>query len=440
MNTSRKVPMIGILAFALFQSLELCRAAEFFLTPEGAGAKDGADWAQAFDASALAAVVNDRMQPGDRLNIGSGTYPDVALVVRSGGAEGKPKVIAGVDRGAGLPVFSSAWNPDKPTAGRTAIQIEPGVSFVTISGLRLQGYTFCVLAKHVEGAAERSHLIFDDVDTEQCRHGFYLSDCDDVTFTGCDLKRYTKHGFRLDQGCDRVTFRHCTADCSEGDAEWEKKTELFPFGFVVNDGGAPSTDLRFEDCVARNNLMPLQKNKYKNGDGFVIEGNTRDVVLRGCRSLRNQDGGFDLKVPDVQLTDCVAIGNKRSYRIWATGTLTNCIAGWDVTGLWNNGGPVEATRCTFHASSGPAVMGDDKATRPITLRACIVSAAAGAQEFHPTGNKPVNMESTEVHGPKQPAADPAFIRPDPAWDGTGDAMDSRAFPGKGWSSKRKTST
>lgn len=429
-----KLPVLGSLAALLFQPLEVSLAAELYITPEGAGRKDGSGWENAFDAAAFGTAVNERLQPGDRLNVGGGTYPELELVIESGGQAGKPKTIAGVDRGAGLPVFASAWNADKPAAGKTAIRLEAGASFVAISGLRLQGYAFCVLAKHLEGGASRSQLAFDDVDMAQCRHGFYLSDCDDVKITGCDLKRYTKHGFRFDQGCDRVELRRCVADCSEGDAEWEKKTELFPFGFTVTDGGAPNTQFLFEDCVARNNLMPLQTKKYKNGDGFVIEGNTRDVVLRRCRALRNQDGGFDLKVPDVQLTDCVAVGNKRGIRIWTTGTLTNCVSVGGETCLWNNGGPVVATRCTFHGARSATVHSDDKATLPITLRDCIVSAAADATEFHPSGHKPVTHEATVLCGPKQPSPD--YVRPDPDWDGTGDAMDSRAFPAKGYSSTR----
>lgn len=429
-----RLPIAGIFAAALCQSLE-ASATELFITPAGAGTKDGSSWENALDQSAFSAAVNERMKAGDRLNVGGGEYRNFELVVHASGGAGKPKVIAGIDRGAGLPIFENVWNVAKPDKGKTGIRIEPGVSHLTFQSLRLRGYTFCVLAPHDEKGANRSHLVFDDVDMEQCRHGFYLSDCDDLQFTGCDLKRYTKHGFRFDQGCDRVTMRKCVADCSEGDAEWETKTEYFPFGFDVNDSGAPNTQFVFEDCVARNNMMPLQQKKYKNGDGFVIEDNTLDVTLRRCRSIRNQDGGFDLKVPDVHLADCVAVGNKRSFRVWTTGWLTNCLSAWDVTGLWNNGGPVEATRCTFHASSSAAVMGDDKATQPITLRDCIISAAPDAAEFHPKGNKPVIMESTVLSGPKQSGVNPDYIRPDPKWDGLGDAMDSKAFTDKGFSSR-----
>lgn len=434
MKAFRTFPIAGIGAALIFQSLGTCGAAEFHLTPEGAGARDGSSWENAFDQSALSTAVNERLQPGDRLNVGGGTYRDVELVIRTGGQEGKPKTIAGVDRGAGLPVFAGTWSADKPTKGRTALLLGPGVSHLAVRGLRLRGYTFCVLAKHEGGAPPRSHLVFDDVDMEQCRHGFYLSDCDDLALTGCDLKRYTKHGFRFDQGCDRVELRRCTADCSEGDAEWEKKTELFPFGFTITDGGAPNTRFVFEDCMTRNNMMPGQTTRYKNGDGFVMEGNTRDVVLRRCRSIRNQDGGFDLKVPGVQLTDCVAVGNKRGFRIWTTGALTNCFAGWNISSLWCKGGPVDATRCTFHAASGATVTCEDEAKRPVTLRDCILSAAPEAKSFQPTGHKLVVLETTVLCGPNQPPPD--YVRPDPGWDGTGDAMDSRAFPDQGWSSRR----
>lgn len=421
--------MLGTLA--AITSASRANAADYYLTPLGAGQKDGSGWEQAFDQSALSEAVNNKLQPGDRLLLGSGTYPEASLTITSGGSAGKAKVISGVDRGSGLPVFSATWNVDKPDKGRTGIRLEPGASHLKVEHLRMKGYTFGVLAPPVKEAPARQQLAFDDIDMEQLRHGFYLSDCDDLQHTDCDLKRYTKHGFRLDQGCDRVSFERCTADCSEGDAAWEEKTELLPFGFTANDGGAPNTAIRFTDCLARNNMKPNQTNRYKNGDGFVVEGNSSDVAFERCRAIRNQDGGFDLKVVDVRLTDCLAIGNKRGFRIWTTGTLTNCFAGWDVSSLWNNGGPMTATRCTFYATTRAAVLSDDHGKLPITLQDCIVTTLPAEKEAQATLSKVV-LSGTIVTGRGKTDKDPEFVHPDPKWDGLGDAMNSKTYPDKGY--------
>jgi hypothetical protein len=402
-----------------------CSAADFHATPEGAGRKDGSSWENAFDQSALATAPDQKLQPGDRLLIGSGTYRGAALTINSGGTEGKPKSIIGVDRGSGFPVFSSTWSVDAPTKGAIALRLGSEASHLTFEHLRLEGYVMGILAPPVKGGA-RSHLTFKDVDIEQMRHGYYLSDCDDLTLSGCDLKRYSKHGFRFDQGCDRVTVEKCTADCSEGDAEWEKKTEYFPFGFCVNDSGAPNTSLTFTDCLARHNLKSIQKNSYKNGDGFVMESNTTGVTLIRCRSIKNQDGGFDLKVHDVKLEGCLSIGNSRNYRIWSTATLTNCFSGFAGTGLWCNGGPLTVDHCTFHALRGAAVMTDDKATAPVTLKDCLISDSPAIRK---TGHGDIVLGTTIVADAKK---DPGYVRPDPNWDGLGDAMNSRTFPGVGY--------
>lgn len=406
-------------------------AADFYLTPTGAGQKSGSSWDQAFDESLLSTVVNEKLKPGDRLLLGGGKYQDTSLTITSGGREGSPKTISGVDRGQGLPVFASQWSVDRPEKGRTAVRIEPGVSHLKFERLRFTGYAFGVNAPPVKEAPIRNHLTFDDVDIEQFRYGFYLSDCDDTQFVDCDLKRYTKHGFRLDQGCDRVSFTRCSADCSEGDSAWEEKTELLPFGFSVTDSGAPNTEVRFTDCLACNNMKPNQNNRYKNGDGFVVEGNSADVAFERCRAIRNQDGGYDLKVADVRLSDCLAIRNKRGFRIWTTGTLTNCFAGWDVTGLWNNGGPVTATRCTFYAAQRVAVMTDDNATLPITLQNCIVTTLPVDKEARAMGGK-VILSSTIVTGRDKDEKDPEFLRPEANWNGVGDAMNCKTYPDMGY--------
>lgn len=402
-------------------------ATDLYLTPKGAGDRTGASWEQALDHASLGKAVNELLQPGDRLNLGGGEYRDVELTISVGGTAGKPKTILGVDRGEGLPVFSSQWSIDAPTRGKAAVRIAAGVSDVELRGLRIHGYVFGVQAGPTPDHTARERLRFHDVDVDHVRHAYYLSDCDDLELVDCQVKRYSKHGIRLEQGCDRVAFRRCEADCSEGDTEWEKKTELFPFGFIINNGGAPNTKLTFEDCLAANNLMPLQKTKYKNGDGFVIEANTRDVTMTGCRALRNQDGGYDLKVPDVVLKNCVAIGNSRNFRIWSTGTLDNCFTGWAKSGVWNNGGPITIRRTTFHELSGSAVSTDDRQTETVTVEACLISKTPKA--FFKTSHGKADFINTVIAKDDE---DPGYVNPDPKWDGRSDAMNNRAFADKGY--------
>ena len=344
-------------------------AKDWFVLPSGAGSKSGAAWVQAADAAGMQGIV-DQMQPGDRLLIGSGEYRGVKLLLKTSGAAGKPITIMGQDRGTGLPVLSSDWDVAKTEKGATAIGIAAGASHVAVRDLVIRGYQIGIRANLGAGETARTGWRFENVDMDHIRHGFYLSGFKGLEIVGCDLKRYSKHGFRLEAACEDARYERCTADCSEGDAQWEEKTELFPFGFSLNDGGAPHRNVVFESCVARNNMMPLQKNKYKNGDGFVVEGNSENVTFRNCRSLRNQDGGYDLKVADVVMENCVAIGNKRDFRIWKTGRLTNCFAGFGNEGVWTKGGPVVLENCTI-AGANRAVSTED-AVEGIELNKCLL--------------------------------------------------------------------
>lgn len=300
----------------------LC-AADFHVSPTGSGSADGRNPENAAAGASASRIFNEDLRPGDRLLLGAGTYQDLGLALATGGERGKPKIIESAD-GA---VMVSSWSVTKPEKGATAITLAPGLQHVTLKNLSIHRYCIAIRADRAP-ENPRGHLVFENLSMERMRHGFYLSDCDDVAVSACKLKRYSKHGVRFEQGCDRVVLTGCEADCSEGDAVWETQTEVFPFGFRINDGGAPNTCFRFENCVARNHIKSNQTVKYTNGDGFVVEGNARDVSFHGCRALRNQDGGFDLKVDDVKLVDCVATGQRRDFRVWKSGTLTNCFGGW----------------------------------------------------------------------------------------------------------------
>jgi hypothetical protein len=400
-------------------------AADWFVTPGGSGARDGSSAADAAPAHALSGLF-DRMAPADRLKLGPGDYADVSITLRTGGTPGKPKILEG-EAGTRL---TARWTIEKPDKGGAAITLAPGLSDVVIRNLSIARHGFAVRAQPAMDAP-RARLAFENLAIEQVRHGFYLSDCDDLTLTGCTLKRYSKHGFRFEQGCDRVTVKGCVADCSEGDAAWETRTEVFPFGFLVGDGGAPSTRIRFEDCIARNHIKSNQTVKYPNGDGFVVEGNNRDVAFVRCRALRNQDGGFDIKVKDATFDSCIAIGHRRDFRIWSSARLKNCFAGGSQTGLWTKGGPVVADGCTFLGHRKSAIELDDGVPGPVTLHDCLIASAAA--DFTASIGKYDGGNGTVVAKSPAEIGLPTSVQ---KWDGEGAAMNSSKFPAKGFSSQR----
>ena len=400
-------------------------AADFFVSPEGSGARDGSGTENAAPGRAVSSLF-DKMAAGDRLLLAAGNYSGLTLNLTVGGSPGKPKIL---EAAAGA-TLTSNWSIEKPDKGSAAILLAPGLSHVVFRNLVISHHCFAVRAAPSKGSPRRD-LTFENISIEQVRHGFYLADCDEVTLSGCTTKRYSKHGFRLDQGCDRVILKDCHADCSEGDAVWETKTEVFPFGFIVNDGGAPNRELLFEDCIARNNIKSNQTAKYTNGDGFVAEGNTSDIAFVRCRAFRNQDGGFDIKVKDARFTDCIAIGHRRDFRIWSSATLRNCFVGWSQTGLWTKGGPVVAEGCTFFGHQKCGVELEDGAPGPVTLTNCLMASdnpgyTASIGKFEAADGTTVPKSAGELGLP----------RPDPKWNGEGDAMNSSKFPGKGFSSDR----
>lgn len=413
-------------------------ARDYCLSLTGTGIRDGSSWTNALEATQLQDTINHRLNPGDRLLIDGGFYPKVTLTIRNGGKLKQAITLRGVDRGNGFPVFTGNWNIERPDKGSTIIRLEAGVSNLVIENLRLERCLVGISAPS-SNAKPLANLVFNNVAMSEFRYGFYLSHVENLKLLNCKLENYSKHAFRLDQGCKNVLFQNCTADCSKGNAAWERQTEEFPFGFIVNKAGKPHQSIRFENCLATNHLMPEQKNRYKNGDGFVVEEAASNVSFVGCRAIRNQDGGFDLKTPDVRLEGCIALNNYRGFRIWKTGTLINCLAGWGTSGLWCNGGPVQATRCTFHGFKGSAVMTDDETHFPITLQDCLLSESA--QSFHNTFKGEVVLRDTLVFEIGSAAKELGYEKlPHANWNGLAEDMNNTAHQDKGYRNKVNPTT
>ncbi|MBK8036932.1 MAG: right-handed parallel beta-helix repeat-containing protein [Verrucomicrobiaceae bacterium] len=346
-------------------------ARDYHVLPQGAGMRDGTRWEHALDAATAMSLMKTGLQPGDRLRIGSGAYRGIEFGIGVTGTKAASILIEGVDTGGGLPVFSGQWDEKHPDKGSIIFTLTDSAAWVTLRGLHVRDAVVGVNAPRTKTGFARPGLRFENIDMERIRHGYYFSDCTDLTLATCTVRRYTKHGFRFEGGCVDVIVRQCVADCSEGDEAWERLTELLPFGFFANGADVPNARLRFEDCNASNHLMPLQKNKYNNGDGFVAEENNAELVFIRCRAERNQDGGFDLKPKGVRLEECVGLRNSRNFRLWSHAEMKGCFSGLASDGIWAKDGPVTATGCTFHELKN-AVSVDNDARAAVRLKDCLL--------------------------------------------------------------------
>lgn len=463
-------------------------AADRYLTADGAGTKDGSSWANALAATKETfQAAWDALTPGDTLHVGSGTYDGLGIRTRSGGEVGKPKRLIGVDRGAGLPVFTSTF--DKRKGGATFFAMAEGVSHVEISGFHLKAYKRGVFIR-----GKGSHLTLKNLVIEGALEGIR---CDggaepgkpelathDVVIADCRFDKFVKRGVRLQGGSYCWRIERCWADA--GGKEWF--VEPFAICFQLsgrpgnpiyakageaakNPGGATAGgdasagdevkddtksdrsdefgirssdeiyamehDLDVIDCVALNTYAEgtgKDKTRYWNGDGFCGESGSTDIRFLRCIAMHHTDGGWDMKCDNLEFTDCISIDNKDNFRLWnGAPKLTNCVSAFafkrggsgPTSGLWCKTS-VTLKNCTFIA--GPIVIEQTGAV--VTFSDSIFIGAT-------TFKDPAAVVFTNCHvGDGTEARIPAtkgFV-----WQKLGPEFDSPVFPAQGFSSTRWT--
>ena len=112
---------------------------DLYVTPEGAGRRNGADWANALPGNAPGTLQAawDALQPGQTCRVGSGIYVGVSLSIGTGGTSAdKPKRLAGEDTGGGLPWFVGTFQPDDPGKGPTLLSLTNEVKYCEFANLQ----------------------------------------------------------------------------------------------------------------------------------------------------------------------------------------------------------------------------------------------------------------------------------------------------------------
>lgn len=462
-------------------------AADIHLTQEGAGTKDGSTWENAkAGTKEFFQAAWDALAPGDTLRVGSGTYDGLGIKARRGGEAGKPLRLLGVDRGAGLPVFTS--NFDKRKGGATFFAAAEGVAHVEISGFRLKAYKRGVFLRGKGSGLKLTHLMIEGaLEGIRCDGGAEPGKPElathDVVVADCRFDKFVKRGLRLQGGSYRWRVERCHADA--GGKEWfvEPFAICFqlsgrpgnpiyarsgddaksPVGAAPADAGAASDDkdgpdekpakgdefsirspdeifamehdIELIDCVALNAYAEgtgKDMTRYWNGDGFCGEAGAKNFRFIRCVAMHHTDGGWDMKSDNLEFVDCIALDNKDNFRLWSGAPkLTNCVSAFafkrggsgPTSGLWCKTS-VALKHCTF--IDAPIVI--EAADKVVTFTDSIF---IGATKF----KDPMSVVFTNCHvGDGSEAkiqAQKGFV-----WSKPGTWFDSPAFPDQGFSSTR----
>jgi hypothetical protein len=443
--------LVGV---ALLGAVGSARAADYYVTAKGAGARNGRSWDDGFPFSSINDILNRTMKPGDTLHVEGAPYGRVQIIIDSSGGAGAPKTIVGEDRGNGLPLFGPT-DEEWMNWGQHGILVKAKSSHWIIKNLQFRLYaepTVCTEGGH-------TGLVLDNLRVLCSYTGFKLVDCHDTVVRNCYATRYSAQGFLFLKHCDRVLVQNCEADGSQGEIP---RTDVSQVGFQCGSNKDPEEDgnahLTFENCVARNNLESDHKQGWVQGDGFVAERADRHLKFRRCRSFDASDGCFDLKAQIDEFADCVAVGPARCFKLWSqTMTMNNCIAILTVGGRFrttgttsalevNNrsrnvplNGHITAQSCTFSIRSrGPGVWGE---SGKVTMNDCIMSFASPQPENGAAKPNDRDVaaayERTAIHWHASDSSPPNYLNPVADWDGMGTNYDSQTYgTSKGYHSSR----
>lgn len=432
----------ALVSALLLTSIPATFAQPYFATPDGDGARDGSDWDNAFSQSQIQSAVN-ALAPGEILYLGSGTYPQLRILITTSGTSGSPKSIVGMDRGSGLPLAQGTWSETDPaTAGASPYAIRfdsPDAGSLThwvIKDIRASRYYQVI--NTVTGGSY-ANLTLDNVDGDTVRDGIALQTWSNCVVKNCDIVRHTKKGFRLASGVNFVTFENCTADGNGGNDTFPN--EAFPTGFY-SDSSSGNHDNTFIDCIARNQRMPGQTG-YWNGDGFSSESSSYNYTYIGCKAFDCHDGGFDDKSKNIVWVSNVAIGNKRGFRYWGTnGIMVNCLSAYNQSwgdanpayALWlTSSGSLSVSQSTFFNAVDEQVFAETNGQLAVSDS---ILSVDGVFANGPMTNSGVYLHRSKQYKPGVgPDADPNYVSPSRTWTGSpANAFDSLTYtsPEKGY--------
>lgn len=286
-----------------------------FVSPDPAGLADGSNWENAASLERMAQLVADLSSGGEiRLRADAGPYSiedPIILGERNADAE---VTIRGVDPGPGdaravlLGGRTSPYSPETANTGRAIFALDTGADGLTFERLSFKNVgNGCFLLR---GAVHA--LTIADVRATNVRRFIENEDNDSANVEGLVIRQtrvlgFSKDAVRLQNNTHGVLIEDVLVDSRGQDGDH------FAMGFHLTE---TVHDVVFRRVVAMNARDSLSD--YRNGDGFVAERNTYNLLFEDTAAIDNMDAGYDIKASKVTLVDAMASGNKRNYRFWGS--------------------------------------------------------------------------------------------------------------------------
>lgn len=287
-----------------------------YITPQGAGNRDGTSWESAGTLSKLSELIA-RAGPDGRVLLRSdlGIYKTAnSIAIRHGGSADHPVTVTGVD-GFGNPknavIVGTRSDPYRANGapGSAVFRLEHGANHLRFEHLsfRNQG-DGCF---HV--AADIRDLAIDHVEATNVRRfleDYAAADLTSATIDGLsirnvEVKGFSKGAVRLQYDTHDVLMEDVVGDSERQDGD------NFAEGVALE---GTVHNVVFRRVTMKNAEDTLHK--YWNGDGFTTELNTYHIRFENTVATGNTDAGYDLKSNDVELIGAVAEDNKQNFKMW----------------------------------------------------------------------------------------------------------------------------
>jgi Ca2+-binding RTX toxin-like protein len=295
--------------------------ATLYISPTGAGLRDGSSLANAGVLGNLSAFISAAGPGGEvLLQADAGPYQqDTEIAITAGGAAGAPVTVRGIDSG-GSPMpaeivgsRAADWAPGLPE-GSELFRLSSGADNLSFQDLAIRnvgGGAFRV-------AADIENLSLREIDAVNVQTFFEdqaLSPATTATISGMSVEDvtvtgYSRFAFRLQYDTHDVQMENVLGDS-------ERQNEgLFVVGVHIK---GTAHDIVLSHVEMSNNYGRGSPTAYWNGDGFGTERGTYNISFIDTVSSGNTDAGYDLKSTNTLLLRAVSEGNKHNYRIWSDG-------------------------------------------------------------------------------------------------------------------------